>query len=436
MKAFYGAKLSPHMTESPEGFLICMGVPICRTGTQKYLPREIGEKGDGLVDVYREEEEVFKPSAMASFEGKPVTDDHPPKEVTSDNYGQYMKGVVQNVRRGKGEEADNVVCDLVIYDAGLISKIKHGKREVSCGYDCRYVENGDGTYHQADIIGNHVAVVDNGRAGKAVSIKDSKPAEGGRKKMAKKSIFARMFESFAKDAEPEEVLEAASAVKDAECGKAKDEEPKPTEEAKKMTYDDEDFEMLMDAVHELNKKMEDIKEDLKTHYKDDKEEGEELNKKLSGLDAVEEAIKARMSQDSDDGEEEVEVDPEIINEDEEPEEVEEEEEEAEVIESDDEEPEEVEEEVEEKVSAADSAMSMAMLRAIKPFVAEMPPAQRKRATDALDRAVRKSMRVKATQPLPGGYGALTKRKRTADAKAEDRRAFGEACRKRNPHYKQ
>ena len=104
MRAFYGARLSPHMTETPEGFLICQGVPICRTGKQQYLPREIGEKGDGLVDVYREEEEVFKPSAMASFEGKPVTDDHPPKEVDPNNYGNYMKGVVQNVRRGKPKE--------------------------------------------------------------------------------------------------------------------------------------------------------------------------------------------------------------------------------------------------------------------------------------------------------------------------------------------
>ena len=250
--------------------------------------------------------------------------------------------------------------------------------------------------------------------------------------MSKKSIFARMFESFAKDAEPEEVLEAAGAVRDAECGKAKDEEPEPT---KAIETRDEDMEMVMQAIHELNEKLEAMKNDLSTHYKDDKEEGEELNKKLSGLDAVEEAIKAHMSQDSDDGEEEVEVDPEIINEDEEPEEVEEKEE-AEVIESDDEEPEEVEEKVEEKVSAADSAMSMAMLRAIKPFVAEMPPAQRKRATDALNRAVRKSMRVKPSQPLPGGYGALTKRKTTDAQAAESRRAFGEACRKRNPHCKQ
>ena len=432
MKAFYGSKLSAHMTETPEGFLICQGVPICRTGKQQYLPREIGEKGYGLVDVYREESEVFKPSAMASFEGKPVTDDHPPKEVTSDNYGHYMKGVVQNVRRGKGEEEDNVVCDLVIYDAGLINKIKHGKREVSCGYDCKYVDNGDGTYHQADIIGNHVAVVDSGRAGKSVSIKDSAPDKGGKRKMSRKSIFARMFEAFAKDAEPEEVLEAAKAV-DKAC--SKDEEPAPTREAETPTRDAE-MEMVMDAIHELNEKIEAMKNDLKGHYKEDKEEGEELNKKLSGLDAVEEAIKARMSQDSDDGEEEVEVDPEEINaQDEGPEE--EEEEEAEVIESEDEDPEEEEVEVEEKTKAADAALSLAMVRALKPIVASMPPRQRQRATDALNKAVRKAMRVKTSQPIPGGYGALTKRRKTADAdSASSRRAFGDACRKRNPHNKQ
>ena len=416
MKAFYGAKLSPHMTESPEGFLICLGVPICRTGTQKYMPREIGEDGDGLVDVYREEDEVFKPSAMASFEGKPVTDDHPPKEVDPHNYGSYIKGSVQNVRRGSGEDADHMVCDLVIYDAGLINKIKHGKREVSCGYDCKYIDNGDGTYSQADIIGNHVAIVDNGRAGKQVAIRDSNP-KGGRK-MSKKSIFARMFESFAKDAEPEEVLEAAKAV-DKACGK--DEAPEPKNEP---TYD-EGMKMVMDAIHELNEKVEAMK------AAQEKSAAEDEEPELTGLDAVEAAIKQRMeSQDSDMGEEEVEADPEEINAQDEPEE--EESEEAEVIESDDEEP----DEDEAKKAACDAAVSMAMLRAIKPIVASMPPRQRQRATDALNRAVRKAMRTQDTQPLPGGYGALTKRKRTTDANnAANLRAFGEACRKRNPHNK-
>jgi hypothetical protein len=140
------------------------------------------------------------------------------------------------------------------------------------------------------------------------------------------------------------------------------------------------------------------------------------------------------AQDSDMGEEEVEADPEEINaqDEDEPEEEEEESEEAEVIESDDEEP----DEDEAKKAACDAAISMAMLRAIKPIVASMPPRQRQRATDALNIAVRKAMRTQDTQPLPGGYGALTKRKRTTDANnAANMRAFGEACRKRNPHNK-
>lgn len=422
MKAFYGSKLSAHMTETPEGFLICQAVPICRTGTQQYLPREIGEKGDGLVDVYREEDEVFKPAAMASFEGKPVTDDHPPKEVDPHNYGNYMKGTVQNVRRGKGEDADHVVCDLVIYDAGLINKIKHGKREVSCGYDCKYIDNGDGTYSQADIIGNHVAVVDSGRAGKSVSIKDAKPTTKGGTRRMKGNILKRMFAAFAQDAEPEEVLEAAKAV-DKACGKDSDEAFISKE---KVDTHDEDMEMVMDAIHELNEKIEAIRNENAAHHAAEAQDSDEVleeEEKLTGLDAVEAAIKERMSQDYDPTEEEesVEVDPEEINEDSDEEM---EEEEAEVIESDDEDIE------EEKIEAADSAISMAILRAIKPFIASMPPRQRRRATDALSRAVKK----KVTQPLPGGYGALSKRKKTADAAANDRKAFGEACRKRNPHY--
>lgn len=408
MKAFYGAKLSPHMTETPEGFLICHSVPICRTGTQKYLPSEIGEKGSGLVDVYRNEDEVFKPAAMASFEGKPVTDDHPPAEVNSSNYGAYTRGTVQNVR--KDEEEGHVVCDLVIFDAGLINKIKHGKREVSCGYDCKYIDNGDGTYTQADIIGNHVAIVDSGRAGKEVSIKDAKPKR--RKNMAK-NIFKRMFEAFAKDAEPEEVLEAAKAV-DSACNKDEDVEMKQKEITR-----DEDMEMVMDAIHDLNEKI----EALQKPAVEDEAPEEEEEVKLTGLDAVEAAIKERMT---DADEEEVEVDPETLN-DEEPEEVAEE-----VIESDDAEPED-EEEVEVKEKTADRAISMAMLRAIKPIIASMPKAQRQRACDALNRAVKKAK----TQQLPGGYGSLLKRKSTMDAAAlqESRRAFGENCRKRNPHVK-
>ena len=81
MLAYYGYTISPNQLETGEGFLICRNVPIARTGTQEYLGREIGLDGadsERLVTVYRSPEEVFSDAALASFEGKPATNDHPP----------------------------------------------------------------------------------------------------------------------------------------------------------------------------------------------------------------------------------------------------------------------------------------------------------------------------------------------------------------------
>lgn len=44
--AYYGDRISPHMTDTPEGFLICHDVPIARTGPQDYLAREMMLDGD------------------------------------------------------------------------------------------------------------------------------------------------------------------------------------------------------------------------------------------------------------------------------------------------------------------------------------------------------------------------------------------------------
>ena len=62
-------------------FLICRNVPIARIGDQDYLGSEIGLDGDEagkVIPVHRNPEEVFSDATIASFEGKPVTNDHPP----------------------------------------------------------------------------------------------------------------------------------------------------------------------------------------------------------------------------------------------------------------------------------------------------------------------------------------------------------------------
>ena len=172
MITYYGYTISPNQLETGEGFLICRNVPIARTGEQDYLGTEIGLKTNEIVKVYRPEEEVFSEAAMASFEGKSVTNNHPKEQVDPENVKLYEMGHAQNVRRGTGEFKDFLVADLHIHDAELIDAIKAGKRQISCGYECEYVER-DGHIVQTNIRGNHVAVVDEGRAGIKASIMDS-----------------------------------------------------------------------------------------------------------------------------------------------------------------------------------------------------------------------------------------------------------------------
>ena len=181
MQAFFGTRISEHISKTPEGYLVCLGVPICRTGTQVYRGSEIGLSSDEMVEVYRPPAEVLHPKTSASAEGKPLTDQHPGTFLNSFNAGAYSKGHVQHVRRGAqlpdGEWP--LVADLVVTDRNLIEKIERGVREVSCGYDCKYVQLKDGSYAQQKIRINHVAVVPTGRAGSDIRILD----EG--KKMSK-----------------------------------------------------------------------------------------------------------------------------------------------------------------------------------------------------------------------------------------------------------
>ena len=233
MLTYYGTEISPNQTKTDEGFLICKNVPIARTGTMEYLARELGLDGDPerIVTVNRYEEDVFSPAAMASFEGKIVTDNHPPDNLLPETAGAYSRGHVQNVRR----EGDKLVADLHITDASLISDIENGvKREVSCGYTCIYVPDGNG-YRQTQIRGNHVAVVPAGRAGHEVAIKDKQPEKGVNHMSKFRTEILKLFGSAAKDANPEELekmVETTATALDAETAPAPEPEKKPEEQPK------------------------------------------------------------------------------------------------------------------------------------------------------------------------------------------------------------
>ncbi len=181
--------LGPNRDRTPEGFLICYDVPAARIGEMTYGPREVppelGVGKDGSIRVTRSEAEVFDPRSMASLNGKPVTDDHPPVDVDPKNWKFYTKGVVVNPRRGEDEHKDFLVVDLIIYDEDTIADIEAGKREVSCGYNPDYLQLLDpvtlepilGRGEQVKIRYNHLALVKAGRCGPFCSIGDSRTVD-------------------------------------------------------------------------------------------------------------------------------------------------------------------------------------------------------------------------------------------------------------------
>lgn len=172
---YFATKISNNIAETAEGFLLCPGVSIARTGEQEYMEGETPLKGkNGKVIVDRPEKEVFDPKTIASFEGKCFTIEHPENFVSKDNFKDLSVGHIQNVRRGTGDQKDDLVADVLIKDADAILLVKDGMRGLSCGYEAEYIQIEDGRGEQRNIRGNHLALVDEGRAGPSYAINDHK----------------------------------------------------------------------------------------------------------------------------------------------------------------------------------------------------------------------------------------------------------------------
>lgn len=283
---YYGTKISPHMTTTPEGYLICHDVPLARIGAMEYLAGELHMPGpaERIIRVNRYEDEVFAPAAMASFEGKDVTFGHPPENLTAETYAAYSRGHVENVRR----QGDFLLGDLHIKDPQLRSEVENGLvREVSAGYTAEFVPDGtdgtDGTdWKQINIRGNHVAVVLKGRAGHDVAIKDTAlGAEKGRKKMSKLTeAWLRLFSHAAKEVEGAELerLTADAAV-------VLDAEPEKPDKAAAHEQQEEGFKTQLDNLLARMDKLENAlqKGEAEKEPKDGLSAAETIDEKIAAL---------------------------------------------------------------------------------------------------------------------------------------------------------
>ena len=152
----------------PNGFVRAEGY-LTRSGIFVYRDAQ-----GRTVRELRPPEEVMHPDSLASFGLMPVTNEHPSELLTADNAKEYQVGTVSESVVAEG---DKVRAALMITDAQAIEALDAGKSELSCGYTADLVQEA-GVWQgqpydaiQRNIRGNHVALVDAGRAGPACSIR-------------------------------------------------------------------------------------------------------------------------------------------------------------------------------------------------------------------------------------------------------------------------
>lgn len=160
-------------TRTPQGFLRAP-VRATRTGVFTY------RLGDGTIRrELRHPDDVFNPDSLATLAGVPLTSDHPNTKkpdvmlVTADNAREFMVGYT-----GDTVERDEqfVATYVTVTDQAVIEAIESGKRELSCGYTCEkddergIYEGQEYDCRQRNIVYNHLAIVDRGRAGPDVRV--------------------------------------------------------------------------------------------------------------------------------------------------------------------------------------------------------------------------------------------------------------------------
>ncbi|QNT79261.1 DUF2213 domain-containing protein [Entomobacter blattae] len=181
---FIAYSLSDHRKVLPDGSLLCLGVPIASLEPMTYrgvevvpLMQKYGLAPMQQITAVREEGDLFNEVTIASLNTAPITLGHPATDdVIPANYQQNSRGSATNIRRGEGEKSSFLMADLVVRDAEAIAAIADGKAGyISIGYSAQWVPVNETTFRQVDIIGNHIALVDNPRGGPSLKIGDRKP---------------------------------------------------------------------------------------------------------------------------------------------------------------------------------------------------------------------------------------------------------------------
>ncbi len=231
-----------------EGFLTGDAI-VTRTGVFQYVNQ------DGTIrHELRHPDDVFNADSLESLKLKPVTDNHPPELVNSDNAELYSIG---STGESVTTDENSVAIKFSVYRKDAIKKVALGKRELSLGYNLDLEEEAgvwDGvpyTHRQKNIRYNHLAIVDQARAGRMARINMDGVAvqlhhDNEDKSMTEKEMQTVNLDglSYRADAEVAKAYEKAVQAEkqtrnDAEALKGQVDELKAQLEAVKATHNDE-----------------------------------------------------------------------------------------------------------------------------------------------------------------------------------------------------
>jgi hypothetical protein len=210
-----------------DGYMVA-DAKIARTGIQQYSGAEMGRPDLSVVRVFRPEAEVFHADALASMAHRPITVNHPTEAVTAANWKRHSVGQTGG---DVARDGDYVRVPLVLMDQKAIDAVKGGKRQLSVGYsaeiDWTAGQTADGQSYDAvqrTVRGNHLAIVDQARAGPACRIGDgwSAPQEVGDRDMPDlKKITLDGLTIEVTDQGYEAIIKLQKAITDGDAAKAK-----------------------------------------------------------------------------------------------------------------------------------------------------------------------------------------------------------------------
>jgi len=299
------------------GFLRVDANNITKTQVAPYLGREIphwkdfGLEAEKVYYVLRPEDELKK--AVKTFNNLPLTRKH--IEVDVDNVPK--EDIIGSMGDSAEFSSPYIKNSLIVYDKKEIEKILSGKKkELSCGYTYTPIpESGefDGKHYDfkmTDIVGNHVALVKEGRAGHDVMVSDTiervkekimglfrkkeitedkKLSETEQEKVG--VVMKEFKEGELKSGSGEKVTDPKQAIAIAlsEAGKSKDEIPEKQDEPEKAGEES----ALNNGEQKMEEKSEEVLVEDKCSAKDEEKDlkGKEKEAFAEGVEYGEEKEK-------------------------------------------------------------------------------------------------------------------------------------------------